>query len=381
MSNLTRTSKVARVSINVTVISLVLYSIIYFSFPGIVKTLTNLFPKEEKANFLFGTLPKIKFNSFIIGADTTPTYELNTPTGRLPSDITKKLFNVYKVVQPTQSFSAGKQAQAKAQKFAFTDNELASGLTGNIYKWIDTKRSRTLEINIVTNTMNLNTNLSQLEGRFLNDPRLTDEAQPANLIGRLREFGFFQDPLYQKRGVPRIIYGKYFNGRIEETTTPQDYTFAKLDVFRTVFQVPIVGPRYDEGLLGVTIAKPKDDQDLKIVKLTAHEWTIVTDLTGTKIGTYPTLSVDEAWKQVTLNKGFFSKLKLRKTGSQFEAYQPISIARVSIEKVYLAYFDSWEYQEVMQPIYVFQGTFNATDGNLGDVAIYYPAIHPSYIKQ
>ncbi|MBI4091518.1 hypothetical protein HY419_02060, partial [candidate division WWE3 bacterium] len=183
--------------------------------------------------------------------------------------------------------------------------------------------------------------------------------------------GYYKDILYE-HGSSKVSFGKISNNRVEETTTPLEYTFAKADFYRTIYKAPIYGPRFDEGMLQIVMAIPlANKEELSTVKIQAHEWSLDTD----KFGRYPSLNVAEAWKKVSANQGVVSKLKLR-SSSSFEKDSAQTVSKIFIENVSIGYYDSPNFQPYMQPIYVFDGTFTTPDGQQGQIAIYYPALDP-----
>lgn len=373
--NLTELASYTRKFIALFLGSLIIFSIIYFAIPYVKQSIVSLFPPQEKPNLAYGKLPRIKFNGLNISPSVTPTYNLNTPDGRLPN-ITPKLISVYRVEKPAISFFAGKNAQRNASSLQFSDSNLASSLTGSVYKWVDIAFSRQLEINISTNTLDYSVNLVNNKDKYNSGLIGFNTSAAGQAQGVLSSLGYFKDILYVQRGSQKVVMGKIVGNQILETTTPSDFTMAKVDFFRTVSRVPIVGPRYDDGLLEVILGQPKGDAGVvRNFKIRAHEWTI--DLQN--VGRYPPINVSAAWNKVTSGDGIFAKVKL-KNGSEFEPYQPVTVSRIDIEDIELGYYDTLEYQPVMQPIYVFKGTFITPDNQSGNVVIYVPAISEEYLQ-
>jgi len=75
--------------------------------------------------------------------------------------------------------------------------------------------------------------------------------------------------------------------------------------------------------------------------------------------TYPLRGVKSAWKLVQAGEGFVA------SGQNLD--------RAVVRSVELAYFDDFEYQAFLQPIYVFKGD----DGFIA----YVSAVHPNYIER
>lgn len=374
--NLTKTSAIARKAIVLVGFIAVLYTIGYLSFPFAVQTFYSVFPKKQEALPVFGRLPAIKFNGIPLAPSAKPEYNLNTRDGRLPN-ITPQVINVFEIKKPAVSFSAGKNAQKNAATLFFTDENLASELSGSTFRWLDSKFSRELTINITLNTLDYRTNEANIRDLFEATPQLTfdPENTKSRLIDIFESLGYFNDDFY-KNGTQKTTYGRITDNGVVETVTPQEYMLAKVDFFRTIQKIPLLGPRFDNGLLEIVYAKPKDgaNEALNYTRIKAAEWSVDTE----KIGKYPPVPVEVAWKAVQENKGVYAKAKL-KDASVFEKDQPLDISRVFIENIYLAYYDSETYQKYLQPIYVFEGTFTTIDGQSGRVVIYTPAIGGNFV--
>ena len=369
--NLTQTSQATRKAINIVVTVVIVYLIGYLSFPIAKDVFRSVFPEKEEENTMYGKLPQIKFSPLAISSEATPEYVLNTADGRLPN-ITPELVSVYKVIKPQLSFSSGKVAQTNIALLGFDDNNRVSDLKGSTFTWADRENSRNLEINISTGNLDYKVDLVSQQASFFqsSDIALKDPAEKGR--GLLRSLGFFKDELYG-RGEAKITFGEVAGDRVNETTTPIRYNFARVDYFRTIYQVPIYGPKFDEGLLHVTFANSANEK-LETVGVYAHEWSIDTDT----FGRYPPIGVIDAWKEVSANRGVISKVKLR-NGSVFREPSTVAVSKIFIEKVSLGYYDSDKVQDYMQPIYVFEGTFQSSEGD-GTIAIYYPAVNPAYFN-
>jgi hypothetical protein len=62
----------------------------------------------------------------------------------------------------------------------------------------------------------------------------------------------------------------------------------------------------------------------------------------TTVETYPLRPIDQAWDELQAGKGFIAQLDA-------------GVSDVTVRKITLGYFDSFEPQKYMQPVYVFTG--------------------------
>jgi len=59
----------------------------------------------------------------------------------------------------------------------------------------------------------------------------------------------------------------------------------------------------------------------------------------------------------------------------------VSLGKVFIRKIYLAYFDDEDLQKYLQPIYVFDGEGNDPQGTTYSVTFYVHAVDPAWVEQ
>lgn len=375
--NLTQVSLLTKRAMVLFLAMVFLYLLAYFSFPYAKSAYLAVFPKKQKALPVFGKLEAIKFSGIPLSASSSPEYILNTRDGKLP-EITPELINVYRIEKPAVSFSSGKNAQINASLLFFTKDNLASALSGNNLKWIDTKFGRELNVNTSLNTLEYKTNEAQVGNLFDEGPTLEfgKKETRESITSYLKKMGYFKDSMYEK-GTEKITYGKTVDDKVVETITPAEYKLVKVDFFRSLGKSLIVGPRLDNGLIEVVYAKPKEKESeaLNFTRIKVAEWGV--DVL--KPGKYPPVSVEIAWNTLRENKGVFAKLKT-KEDSAFSDEKTYNVSKVFIENIYLAYYDSNNYQKYLQPIYVFEGTFATTEGQTGKVAIYTPAIGGEFVQ-
>ncbi len=368
-------SKVARAGIALFAVFLAIYFAIYFSYPLLSQIANNILPSKEKPVLLYGKIPAPKITGLNLASQSKPKYVLNTKNGALPSGITPDLANIFEFTPQRPTFGTGQAAQNKAAILKFFGEDNTSGFGTSTYTWLDKNLSRELQINISANTLDYKVNIPNIEKSSFttNSSYNTLATEDAKEI--LTSLGYLNDSFYNRNSnQPSIVMGKFQNGRLIETTTPLDYTVAKVDFTRTLYKIPLVGSRYDDSPLSVTVANSSDSK-LKYLKITAHVW----ELESKTFGKYTPLPLSEAWKKISAHEGFITKAKL-KTASAFEEYQPVAISEIFIDEVTFAYYDSLEPQKYLQPIYIFKGTFLTPENQRGDIAIYYPAVHPKHFQ-
>ena len=90
-------------------------------------------------------------------------------------------------------------------------------------------------------------------------------------------------------------------------------------------------------------------------------------------GEYPTKTSGTAWEQLKNGEGFLTHLKIENE-DPFVSYSTQRVVTFSVKRVYLAYVDTEIAQEVVQPVWVFEGKASIYGGRTADWTTYVPAI-------
>ncbi len=93
--------------------------------------------------------------------------------------------------------------------------------------------------------------------------------------------------------------------------------------------------------------------------------------------TYPLKKPTQALNELMAGGGkLISAETLDEQGQSIElfSFSPVDINKVSIKKIYLAYFLSEKENEMLQPVYVFVGSFTTPSNKQGEVTLYVPAV-------
>ena len=108
-----------------------------------------------------------------------------------------------------------------------------------------------------------------------------------------------------------------------------------------------------------------------------HDWPLIED----ENGTYPIITVQEAWNAVSNDKQGVIASVIPTSDSVFaENSNPPRVDTILINNIYIAYYDSEKKQNFMQPIYVFEGDYNVSGKAGGEITLYFPAVQGQYIK-
>jgi hypothetical protein len=349
------------------------YLVVFFLIPRGRELVYQIFFDREPPNPVFGQLEPLKFVRFPIANSTVkPEYVLSTNNGRLPVDLPKKM-PVYEFRASPYSYLAAKRAQDEAAKLGFKDNELITDLKGRVFKWRSLVSGGILSIDTETQQIDLQTNLYDKSSEFEQGSLTADRARQY-AYDLFNGFGMINSKIFKTENFNAYL-GMYAGSNIIQTTTANDAQVARVELIAQTGKYPIYGPDSKKGLLSVVLRTPRGNSAYNYPIVEAHYM----DIAPSTLATYPIISVQSAWKAVSAGNGIISNLT-PKTYDAFKTPAPIALSRILINAVYLAYYETPEFQKYMQPIYVFGGKYIAQDGTTGDITIYYPAITAEFVK-
>lgn len=162
-------------------------------------------------------------------------------------------------------------------------------------------------------------------------------------------------------GTYNVIYQNYNPGTdtFTEVMTVEEANVVEVDFFPPdIDGFPLVVPKYynSQNYVVMVFANRSGVPEGKIIKAQVKYY----DRNLTEGAAYPVKTGDEAWKEFTDGKG------------HIVSAGPNSGTKIAIKEMFLGYYDPEEYQEFLQPVYVFLGD--------NDFAAYVPAIPAAYVK-
>ena len=349
------------------------YLVIYIIFPGGVRLIKSLFTKRVPPNPIYNQLDQLEFVKKKINNEN-PTYVLNTQNAKLPNNLPITM-KVYKFKPQQYSYLAGKNASAEAAVLGFYDKDLRSDLSGDVYSWRNSRTMSTLTININSRELNLDTELNGKSSNFVKGSINKDSARE-KAIETMSSIYRFKDGLYSK-GNQNVKLGYYIGNKVYETEDQTEAQLALVYFYRSIEEYPILGPDPSKGLMKIVVSKnSKTPNPLNNPILEANYWEIETETKAM----YPIINVEEAWNMVLNNKAVITQITPKKS-NPFDVYYPVSVEKIMIDNIYLAYYETPKYQKYLQPIYVFSGKFTTRGTEGGDIVLYFPAITGEWTKQ
>src|SRR3989344_6413588 len=375
--SLVQTSSKVRKGVVITVAVISLYIIFLMVKSPIRQMWYAFFPPADLPTVAFGYLDPLEFTEAPI-VSSVPEYVLNTPTGRLPTDL-KTSLAVYKYVSPSFSFSEGKRAQQDAATLGFSDTMRVSDLSSDLFTWQDVQFGGNLKIDTKTRTLELETPLANL-GSLFPVEKYTQTNAVAAARSLLQKVNRFNDKLYTSdmRGYQEVRFGKFSGTRVVEVDSIPETQIARVDFFRKILDFPILGPDPKQGLLQVYLRGPETKDafpQLNFPHVRAYHWEINTGDSAT----YPLTPIETVWEQISQNNGAIVNVTPQ-GASPFETPLATRVDRVLINEVYFAYYDNITPQQFLQPVYVFEGNYTTGAGAFCSITIYYPAVSSEYVR-
>ena len=294
----------------------------------------------------YGKLPRIRFPVPTVGVN--PTFKLETIQGGLPKMPGQA--NVYVVGFNQSRLLEYQRVKDRAARMGFPgEPATADELT---YTWVDPSRVSSLVVNIVTGKWSYSFD-------WRTDPvLLVAQEVPAANRAADRAKGF----LGQMSALAKDVVGgeakvKYLiatlDGNTREAPSFSEANFVRVDLLRApIDNVPFVTSGGETSPINVVMNSTKEKNKPNVVLAIYHYSTRVEG----ESATYPLKPIEQAWSELTQGKGHLTKY----------------LEQVTVRKAYLAYYESDEPQEFIQPVYVFAGDNGFTG--------YVPAVADEYIQ-
>lgn len=354
--------------------------------PAAKRFIQKAFPPKDAPTLTYGKLEPLEFMSkATINEDYL--FELNTKNGRLPTGFPARM-KVFKFDYPQFSYQAGKVTQGDAQVLGFTDNDLISGLQGTVYRWRNTRSGGVLEIDSRSMRITLITSLQGKERAFTPGSITWSSGVEIakSMFEALNRFEGYRGGTYTVRlGAYTRASSSTSGGDssfiLSETQDQTSSRVAMVDFFRQVNvwgeDYPVVGADPKKGLLHAIVSKPDTARPyFSYPVVEAYYW----DYDPKSDATYPIIPVADAWNAISEGKGVITHITSG-GANPFEEYKAVNVGKILINDIYLAYYETSQFQKYMQPIYVFEGVYTAPGGKNGNIALYFPALSAENIAR
>lgn len=298
----------------------------------------------------FGRLPAISFPE--VEYALPESYTLQIAKSAIPPFQDK--IGVYFMPKPSLSLLGLEGAKQRAARLGFLFEPEA--LSSSVYRWTKTQPLvSSLELDIASNHFTLTTDfLSRPE--LLEEPLIPDQSQAVQTVKNfLKAADLLPADVASASGT--VTYLKALGGTLKPAVSQSDADFVAVDINRVPIQTQyaMVTEDAETGTIHAILSGTGNQSADAVVSLQF----IYYPIDYTQMHTYPLRDVNSAWELLQAGEGFVANPGTEETAV--------------VRSISLAYYESFEYQPYLQPVYVFLGD----NGFVG----YVPAINPAYIQQ
>ncbi len=283
----------------------------------------------------FGRLPAISFPEQ--EDDVWPNkFVLEAAEGKLTQfgDRAK----VYQMVESVPNLMADEKVREIARKYGFLDSP--EMLNVNLYRWSKLQPlEKTFEINLIDYDFSIRSDYQSRLELVVGDSLPEKHEAVQTVKSFLKRNDFLPDDIATASG--KVSYIRVLGGEVLKAVSLSDANFVKVDLNKVPLddQFEMYTPEGGEGVITAIISGGLDSME-RIVEMDYRNQEIMYE----SVHTYPLKLVNTAWKEFNQKKGYIA------SGKKLE--------RAVIRRVVLGYFDSFEDQSYLQPIYVFLGDDN-----------------------
>jgi len=346
MATLTEVSYYTRRGVKWGLIGLVVILLAPVFWRGIKGIYLKLYPAPPPLpTVAYGTLPQLKFSQ--ANGQYKPALKLETVDGKLPKLDT--VGRVYVVNVNKSRLLELDRVKSRVRSLGFSAEP--QQVDEQTYKFTHPAIPATLTVDVIYNTY------KYVYDWTLDQALYSAQAVPNSDQAFLEAKSFFQTlgilGSDLADGKPKISYFAAQPPQMVPTLSLSQANFVRVDLFRADRdKLPWVTTQGSLSPVNIVFSGVADRNKRVVVA----NYTYSNLLEG-NFATYPLRSVDQAWNELQQSKSWVA----HEAGSQ-----------VTIRKIYLAYYESSQPQEFVQPVFVFEGD--------GGYMAYVLAIDPQYLQ-
>ncbi len=350
MVTLTETAYYTRRVINWLILGVVLYILLRIFWSIFAAVWLAFFPpKPPLPNHGFGKLPALKFTQAATPSAQL-TFRLETIEGSVPR--ASESATVYFMPKASANLLALTRAQDFAERFEFSPTPIQE--SKNIYRFQDPENPlRRMRYDLVSNNFVIRYGFEEDAGLFSERNLPTSQALEAEVKSLLQTVDLYPEELAS--GEVQTTLLRFSEGKLVPVLSRSQADAIRVDFFRwPIGEMKLVTPNPDEGTVSFVFSGSSNSKK-RLLQFAYTFWPIEYQTTAT----YSLKSSQQAWQDLQNNKGSIARYP-RKGSS--------AVVRNSM----LAYYDSFDPQNYLQPIFVFEGD----DGFVG----YVHAISPEWVE-
>lgn len=348
--SLTDTAFYTRRAINWAILGVIAYILLRIFWSIFITLFLIVFPpKAPPPNHAFGKLPSIKFPATATASGKL-TFQLQTIEGDVPRASVSA--NVYFMPKTAPNLLALNGAQDFAGRLQFDPTPIQE--SKNIYRFNDPEFPlRRLRYDIVSGNFILRYSFEQDPSIFVEKNLAPSETIKQEAENLLQQYDLTKDDLTTDG--TKVTFWKLTGTQLAPTSSLSQADAVRVDFFRApIGDMKIFTPNPDEAPVAIIFSGSANAKK-HILQLAYTYWPI--DLSTA--ATYGLITSAQAWQELQSGQGYIAR-------------KPTSGNVAVVRNIYLGYYDSYDPQTYLQPIFVFEGD----NGFLG----YVPAVAPPWTE-
>lgn len=322
---------------------------------GVVFLYQRTNPPQETPTARFGKLTRPILQPSSQGI----SFSIETVSGKPPT--LPKVLPVYKFSTPTPNLLDADRTARIASSFGFEGSPTSTD--GKNLTFTDSRKpGQKLVIDQVSKNFSIQTD--NLAGSPIPKTPPPDSAEALVSYGRdlLNSAGLLSADL--KKSPAAVIYQKFSSNILISAASVSEGNFARIDIFSDqIGGYPILTSKKGQALISFTISSAFSFQKTIALASFTH-WNIESESSST----YPILSVSDAIGRL-------------QAGQAAAATDFAGVTNVIVQNISLGYLETKDYQEYLQPVYLFDGVGRPQNGPEIAVRFLLPAVDPSYFSQ
>lgn len=291
--------------------------------------LSTLPPVEEKPDTKFGVLPPPDFPQINVSSSNF-SYSLDTTTGFLPKlgdEGFEKIIKVYFIIKPYATLLSGERSQTLSEKFLIKNPPEILNDTTYRFK----EKDKTLTVDLDSGNFTYTNEATKAAEPGLDD----DNSLVTAFKTTLNNLGALKPELNEGR--TKIVLLKIEGGNFIPTQLRTETVAAEVSLWpKALDKKPIFTSDFNKSPINATIVNSASNIE-NYLSLDFTYWQV----DEKTYATYPTKNPEDALSDLKEGKGVII----------LEPSKP----QVSITSVYIGYFLPNQYNQYLQPVYVFEG--------------------------
>ena len=341
MATLTETAYYTRRAVNWFILFIIGYFMLRIAW-GLAAYAWVIFfpPKPVPPNHAFGRLPALSFPEQASPSGEL-SYRLETIEGGVPSASASAV--VYFMPKSPANLLALSRTQEFAERLGFDPTPIQE--TKSIYRFNDAAVPRRLRYDIVSNNFIIRYAFEEDATLFIDRDFPSAEAAKNEAKSVLQTYKLAVDDIAD--GSLIVSFLRLSGNALVPTTSLSQADGVRVDIFRRAIEgIPVLTPYFNEAPVSFIFSGSRNPKK-RMIQFAYTYWPIDYETTAT----YTLKPTTQAWEELQAGKGFILKY-------------PANGTTLTVRNVRIAYYDSFEPQNYLQPIYVFEGD----EGFLGYVA-------------